>query len=86
MDPFKIIKYPVSTEKAVRLMESDNKLTFIVNLKATKKNIKDALKKGFDIDVKIVRTFITPEGKKKAYVTLPKGKPAIDVATQLGIM
>lgn len=86
MDPFKIIKYPVSTEKAVRLMESDNKLTFIVNLKATKKNIKDALKKGFDIDVKIVRTFITPEGKKKAYVTLPKDKPAIDVATQLGIM
>ena len=86
MDPFKIIKYPVSTEKAVRLMESDNKLTFIINLKTTKKNIKDALKKGFDIDVKIVRTFITPEGKKKAYVTLPKDKPAIDVATQLGIM
>lgn len=86
MDPFKIIKYPVSTEKAVRLMESDNKLTFIVNLKATKKDIKDALKKGFDIDIKAVRTFITPEGKKKAYVTLPKDKPAIDVATQLGIM
>ena len=86
MDPFKIIKYPVSTEKAVRLMESDNKLTFIVNLKATKNDIKNALKKGFDIDVKIVRTFITPEGKKKAYVTLPKDKPAIDVATQLGIM
>lgn len=67
-------------------MESDNKLTFIVNLKATKNDIKDALKKGFDIDIKTVRTFITPEGKKKAYVTLPKDKPAIDVATQLGIM
>ena len=86
MDPFKVIKYPVSTEKAVRLMESDNKLTFIVNLKATKKDIKDALKKGFDIDIIAVRTFITPEGKKKIYVTLPKNKPAIDVATQLGIM
>ena len=86
MDPFKVIKYPVSTEKAVRLMEADNKLTFIVNLKATKKDIKDALKKGFGIDITAVRTFITPEGKKKAYVRLPKNKPAIDVATQLGIM
>ncbi len=86
MDPFKVIKYPVSTEKAVRLMESDNKLTFIVNLKATKRDIKDALKKGFNIDIIVARTFITPEGKKKAYVTLPKDKPAIDVATQLGIM
>lgn len=86
MDPFKVIKYPVSTEKAVRLMEFDNKLTFIVNLKATKRDIKDALKKGLDIDIIAVRTFITPEGKKKAYVTLPKEKPAIDVATQLGIM
>lgn len=86
MDPFKVIKYPVSTEKAVRLMESDNKLTFIVNLKATKRDIKNALKKGFNIDIIAVRTFITPEGKKKAYVNLPKDKLAIDVATQLGIM
>ncbi|MBI4159414.1 50S ribosomal protein L23 [Candidatus Woesearchaeota archaeon] len=86
MEPFKVIKYPVSTEKAVRLMEADNKLTFIVNLRATKKEIKDSLKKGFGIDITSVRTFITPEGKKKAYVKLTKDKPAIDVATQLGIM
>jgi len=75
MDPFKIIKHPVSSEKAVRIMENDNKLTFIVDLSSTKKDIKEAL-----------RTIITPQGKKKAYVTLPKDKPAIDVATQLGIM
>ena len=31
-----IIKHPLQTEKAVRLMESDNKLTFIVDLKAKK--------------------------------------------------
>ncbi|MBS3153196.1 50S ribosomal protein L23 [Candidatus Woesearchaeota archaeon] len=86
MNPFQIIKQPVSSEKAVRLMESDNKLTFIVNLKSTKKEIKDALKIGFDIDTEKVRTVITPSGKKKAYITLPKDKAAIDVATQLGIM
>ncbi|MBS3156021.1 50S ribosomal protein L23 [Candidatus Woesearchaeota archaeon] len=86
MDPFKIIKHPVSSEKAVRIMENDNKLTFIVDLSSTKKDIKEALKKGFDIDTIKIRTIITPQGKKKAYVTLPKDKPAIDVATQLGIM
>src|SRR3989344_4626216 len=51
-----------------------------------KEDIKEALKKGFDIDTIKIRTIITPQGKKKAYVTLPKDKPAIDVATQLGIM
>jgi len=86
MDPFRIIKHPVSSEKAVRIMENDNKLTFIVDLSSTKKDIKEALKKGFDIDTIKIRTIITPQGKKKAYVTLPKDKPAIDVATQLGIM
>ena len=64
MDPFKIIKHPVSSEKAVRVMENDNKLTFIVELKATKKDIKEALKKGFDIDSSKIRTVITPERKK----------------------
>ena len=86
MDPFRIIKHPVSSEKAVRIMENDNKLTFIVDLSSTKKDIKEALKKGFDIDTIKIRTIITTQGKKKAYVTLPKDKPAIDVATQLGIM
>ena len=32
-DPYKIIVYPVSTEKSIRLMESENKLIFRVALK-----------------------------------------------------
>ena len=37
MDMYKIIKHPLSTEKGIRLMESENKLLFIVDRKATKK-------------------------------------------------
>ena len=37
MDPYSIIKCPLSTEKSIRLMESENKLIFVVNKKATKK-------------------------------------------------
>ena len=34
-----IIKAPISTEKAIRLMESENKLVFLVDKKATKSTI-----------------------------------------------
>ena len=60
MDPYKIIKHALSTEKAVRLMESENKLTFIVNLKANKEEIKQAVEKMFNVKVEKVNTEVTP--------------------------
>ena len=42
MNPYTIIKYPLSTEKSIRLMEAENKLIFVVNKSATKKEIKKA--------------------------------------------
>jgi large subunit ribosomal protein L23 len=80
------IKYPISTEKAVRLMELDNKLVFIVERKATKQDIKKDIEKSFKVKVVKVNTLITPLGQKKAYVKLSKETPAIDVATKLGLM
>lgn len=80
------IKYPISTEKAVRLMESDNKLVFIVERKATKQDIKKEIEKMFNVKVIKVNTLITPLGQKKAYVKLSKETLAIDVATKLGLM
>ena len=35
MEPYKIIKYPLATEKAVRIMEMENKLVFIVDKKSS---------------------------------------------------
>ena len=43
MDPYKIIKCPLSTEKSIRLMEKENKLIFVVDLKANKPEIKKAI-------------------------------------------
>ena len=80
------LKYPISTEKAVRLMESDNKLTFIVDLKARKEEIKKEFEENFNVKVVKVNTLLTPEGKKKAYIKISKETPAIDVATKLGLM
>ena len=85
MNPYEIIKNPLTTEKAVRLMESENKLVFIVHKKAKKPEIKKAMEEIFKVKVLKVSTLIQ-KGKKKAYIKLAEETPAIDVATQLGLM
>lgn len=86
MEDFKVIKYPLSTEKVIRMMEAENKLGFIVDIHANKGDVKKAIENIFKVKVDKVNMFITPQGKKKAYVKLSMDTPAIDVATQLGLM
>lgn len=81
----KIILYPLMTEDAVALIESDNKLTFIVDLKANKLNIKRAVEELYEVEVAKVTTLITPKGLKKAYVKLKPDHMASDLAIKLGI-
>ena len=64
-DPYSIIKHPLSTEKSIRLMESENKLLFVVSKKATKKEIKEAIEEAYKVKVVKVNTLITQEGKQK---------------------
>ena len=85
MDPYKIIKHPLSTEKSIRLMESQNKLIFVVDIDADKKMIKSAIEEMFKAKVDDVRTHIQ-NGEKRAYVKFSNESPAIDIATQLGLM
>ena len=80
-----VIKHPVSTEKALRLMENENKLVFIVERKATKKAIKHAIEKLFNVKVVDVKTSITPAAEKKAYVKLSPETPAVDITTKMGL-
>ncbi|MBN1645060.1 50S ribosomal protein L23 [Candidatus Woesearchaeota archaeon] len=86
MDPFSVIKYPLSTEKSIRLMESENKLIFVVDAKAKKPEIKRAIEQAFKAKVIKVNTFISPKGEKRAYVQFAKDTPAIDIATNMGLM
>ena len=86
MDSHKVIKYPLSTEKSIRQMESENKLIFVVDRKAKKEEIKNAIEKVFKVKVDNVNTFISSKGEKRAYVKFNDETPAIDVATNLGLM
>ena len=67
-------------------MEAENKLVFVVGKKTKKAEIKKALEEMFKIKITKVNTYIAPDGNKRAYVRLAPENPAIDVATQLGLM
>lgn len=81
-----IIKAPLATEKSIRLMESENKLIFIVDKKATKPQIKEELQSLFSVKITAVNTLIGPDAKKRAYVTFSDETPAVDLATKLELM
>ena len=81
-----ILQYPLSNEKAIRMMESENKLVFVVDRSASKFDVKRSIEEVFNVHVTKVNTFITPKGEKRAYVRLDDEHPAIDIMTQLGLM
>jgi len=86
LDPYDIIQYPVMTELTNRILEAENKLVFVVNKKATKRDIKLAVEELYEVVVDKVTSAITPEGKKKAFVKLHPDYKAVDVAIKLGIL
>ncbi len=86
MDPYDVILYPLMTESASRMIETENKLVFIVNLKATKVDVRKAVEELYEVVVERVNTLITPRGEKKAFVKLHPDYRASDVAIKLGIL
>ena len=81
-----VIKYALSTEKSLKMMEAENKLIFVVDMYATKEDIKEAVEKLLKAKVEKVNTLITPKGEKRAIIKFNPETLAIDVATNLGIM
>ena len=86
MDPYTVIHYPLMTEATSRILETENKLVFIVDMKATKADIKKAVEMLYDVRVSKVNVAITFKGKKKAFVKLHPENNATDVAIKLGIL
>ena len=86
MDANEVISFPLMTESASLMVERDNKLIFIVNLKAGKSDIKKAVEELYEVKVLKVNLLITPQGQKKAFVKLTPEFKASDVAIKLGIL
>jgi large subunit ribosomal protein L23 len=83
---YSIIVRPVQSEKALGMIDKQNTLTFIVDINATKQDVKKAVETLFNVKVEKVRILVTPKGEKKAYVKLAPEYKASDVAAQIGLI
>jgi large subunit ribosomal protein L23 len=86
MNPNDVIFYPLMTESASLMVERDNKLLFVVDIKAGKADVKRAVEQLYEVKVDRVTMSITPNGEKKAFVKLKPEFKASDVAIKLGIL
>lgn len=76
---------PISTEKAIMKIETENVLEFEVDKRKTKEQLKKGIEEIFGIKIDKIRTLVRGS-KKYVYVKLNKKNLAIDVATKLGLM
>ena len=60
-----IIKAPIITEKTANLAENNNTITFSVDVKANKTQIKQAIEKIFNVEVESVNTINVHPKKKR---------------------
>lgn len=81
----KVIIEPYITEKTFNLIEKENKLTFVVAEKSTKKQIAEALSVLYESKAAEVNTLRTIQGKK-AVVKFIAAEGARDLATKLGLV
>lgn len=81
-----LCRYPLTTESAMKKIEDNNTLVFIVDVRANKRQISQAVKKMYDIACAKVNTLVRPDGVKKAYVRLTQDFDALDVANKIGII
>jgi large subunit ribosomal protein L23Ae len=87
MDSGKVLIHPLNTESAMKKIEENNTLVFIVDVKANKRQIAAALKKQYDVTTVKINTLIRPDGSKKAFARLTADVDALDIAaTKLQIV
>ncbi len=58
MDPYRAIISPLNTESAMKKIEEHNTLVFICDIRANKRQIKDAVKKLYDVQAAKINTLI----------------------------
>jgi large subunit ribosomal protein L23Ae len=86
VDEFRVIRYPLVSDLAMKKIEENNTLTFIVDARANKQQIKHAVRALYQVKTVKVNTLIRPDGLKKAYVRLAAKHDALDIANKIGIV
>jgi large subunit ribosomal protein L23 len=80
-----VIDYPLVTEKTMGKMDTENELQFVVDLDATKPDVREEVERRYEVEVTSVNTQVTMNGTKKAIVTLDEEYDADEVASRIGV-
>jgi len=85
-DKYSIFKQPVTSERFYKKMETENTVIFFVDPKANKTEIKKAFQDAFNVKPQRINTLVTPFGRKKAYIKIPKTNEASEIANKIGLI
>ncbi len=58
MDAFKVLRFPLNTESTMKKIEDNNTLVFICDVASNKRQIKEAVKKLYDVEPIKINTLI----------------------------
>ena len=84
-DAQKIIFRPYVTERTFDQIARENKICFMVDNKASKKQVASAIEALYEVKVRHVNT-LRAIGGKKAFVRLVPEDSATELATRLGLL
>ena len=85
-DKFSVLVHPLNTEKANKMMTERNTLTFIVDRRANKVQIKKAFNDIHKVKPLSINTLVRPDGQKKAFIRLRPENDAVGVASKMGMI
>ena len=81
-----ILLYPIATEKAINMIEKNNVLTYVVDIRAKKDEIRKEFESVFKVKVDKINTEMEPRNRKRAYIKISKQFKASDVALRLKLV
>ena len=80
------LMYPIATEKALGMVDRDNIIMYVVDMRSNKKEIKQEFEKALGVKVVRVNTSATIKNYKKAYIKISKESKASDIARKLKLV
>ncbi len=81
-----VLMYPIATEKAINMVERNNVITYVVDFRSKKEDVKKEFEETFKVRVEKVNIMIEPKNRKRAYIKLKKEFKASDIALKLKLV
>lgn len=80
------LMYPIATEKAINMIERNNVVTYMVDTRSNKTQIKKEFENTFKVKVDKVNVEIEPRNRKRAYIKISGEFKASDIALKLKLV